>query len=60
MSLEGNALTIGRAAVPAATVARLAEALAADKFLAIARGGGPLYFSVAKCKKADCFASQEL
>ena len=44
-SLESNALTIGRAAVPAFTVAILAGTLEADLLLAIARGGGPLYFS---------------
>ena len=60
VSLEGNALTIGKAAVPAVIVAILAETLAADLPLDIARGGDPLYFSVAECKKAHCFALQEL
>ena len=55
--LTGMASTIGTAAVPAATVAILMATLGWDDLaFAKARGGGPLYFSVAECKKAHCLA----
>ena len=60
VGLAGMASTIGTAAVPAAAVAILAATLGWDLALAKARGGGPLYFSVAECKKAHCLALQEL
>ena len=51
---------MGTAAVPAAIVAILPGTLVVDLGLDNARGGGPLYFSVAECKKAHCFALQAL
>ena len=60
VSLEGIASTMGTAAVPAAIVAILPGTLVVDLDLDNARGGGPLYFSVAECKKAHCFALQAL
>ena len=60
LGFNGAACTNGTAAVPAVTVAIDAAILLVDLAFARVRGGGPLYFSVAECKKAHCFALQAL
>ena len=60
LGFNGAACTNGTAAVPAVTVAIEAATLDVALPLERARGGGPLYFSVAECKKAHCFALQAL